>query len=184
MFRLNIMGKPIFIIGGSHHNTLGVIRAFGELGIAKDIVLFIDNSDHIITTTKYVTNERIHRFSSNCEIAELVIQAASKFDSKPVVICCGDPYIDAIDNSSDIISTVCTIPRASHFGGIVEYLDKNRQRDLAIKCGFKLPRKFEIDNVKFPCILKPENSTKGSKNDIAICKSEAELKEYLRATPP
>ena len=181
MFRLNIMGKPIFIIGGSHHNTLGVIRAFGELGIAKDIVLFIDNSDHIITTTKYVTNERIHRFSSNCEIAELVIQAASKFDSKPVVICCGDPYIDAIDNSSDIISTVCTIPRASHFGGIVEYLDKNRQRDLAIKCGFKLPRKFEIDNVKFPCILKPENSTKGSKNDIAICKSEAELKEYLKS---
>lgn len=180
MFRLNIMGKPIFIIGGSHHNTLGVIRAFGELGLAKDIVLFIDNSDHIITTTKYVTNERIHRFSNNCEIAELVIEAASKYDSKPVVICCGDPYIEAIDNSSDIISTVCTIPRASHFGGIVEYLDKNRQRDLAIKCGFELPRKFEIDNVKFPCILKPENSTKGSKNDIAICRSEAELKDYLK----
>lgn len=175
------MGKPIFIIGGSHHNTLGVIRAFGETGLADDIVLFIDDSDRIITKTKYVDKKRIHRFADNSEIAGLVIKAAHKADSKPVVICCGDPYIEAIDKEGDIISKLCYIPRASDIGGIVKFLDKNEQRSLALKCGLILPEKFEIDNVGFPCIIKPENSTKGSKNDISICRSEIELKEYLKS---
>ena len=31
--------NKVIVIGGDHHNTLGVLRAFGEKGIYPDLIL-------------------------------------------------------------------------------------------------------------------------------------------------
>lgn len=66
--------------------------------------------------------------------------------------------------------------------GITIYMDKKYQRNLAVECGLRIPHSLmsgSVQNIlrtneetlttKFPCILKPENSTDGNKSDISIC---------------
>lgn len=179
------MSKPVFIIGGSHHNTLGVIRAFGEKGLQDNIELFISHNDKIITTSRYISKGKIHYFEQNDEIPDLVLEVARTKETKPIIISCGDPYIEVLDRDSSKLNPYCILPHGREAYSICKYLDKDYQRHLAEKTGlimapvYKSSTCIDIEQIEYPCIVKPLNSTKGSKEEIAVYNSESELKDFL-----
>ncbi len=180
------MAKPVFIIGGSHHNTLGVIRAFGEKGLSSNIVLFISSDDKTVSKSRYISRKRLYFFEHEQQLPQMLLKAAQDFEEKPVIICCGDSFIATVDKAGELLSKYFHIPHGHGRSAINVFLDKDRQRKLASDIGLKMarsydPDKTDLNDIDYPCIVKPENSTMGSKDDIAICKSITDLRDYINS---
>ena len=82
------------------------------------------------------------------------------------------------------IKTYClTIINCLWGGNIGQIMNKDIMAFYANKCGFITPRNLQIEEVSFDSykkfILKPLKSIEGSKKDIAIVSTKAELDSYL-----
>ncbi len=186
---MNVNGyTDVIIIGGNHHNTLGVIRALGNK-VAKDKIHLILHGDKRspITRTKYLQNNNIHYIKDCAQITAVILNIVNVIATKPVVICCGDMYISAIDQNFDKLNDYCTLPNANGKAGRINYfLCKEQQSEAAASAGLKSPDHFIIDTKDIllspclPCIIKPENSTKGGKSDIEICRTLDEISQYIQ----
>ena len=106
------------------------------------------------------------------------------------MIACGDHYISTLDNKFDELKEYCILPNAKATQGMINfYLNKENQDKIAISNGLSIP-KFDIVNTEkltecniLPCILKPVNSVKGSKSDIAVCRTHEEIIQYIKEHP-
>ena len=50
----------IVVIGGSHHNTLGVVRSLGEVGLTDKIrLIIVGDSNDFVSRSKYVRKENV-----------------------------------------------------------------------------------------------------------------------------
>lgn len=180
--------NKIIIVGGVHHNTLGVVRSLGEDGLSDSIILLsISTSNSFVCKSKYIRKEHIYKVKSINNIVEKVLSLAKSQKEKPVVICCGDSYISVIDNAYDLLSPYCILPTTGIQGDIAQFLNKETQCVLAEKCGLKVPlhsiikdeEKNDLTRFIYPCIIKPINSITGKKSDIVICLTENDVKTYL-----
>ena len=111
----------------------------------------------------------------------LLKRAAQDFWEKPVIICCGDSFIATVGKAGELLSKYFHIPHGHGTSAINVFLDKDRQRKLASEIGLKWlsllrPDRPDLNDIDYPCIVKPENSTMGSKDDIAVCKSITDLR--------
>jgi carbamoylphosphate synthase large subunit len=77
-------------------------------------------------------------------------------------------------------------PNAGAQGRVSELMDKHYQMDLAKKFGLRVLESeytnavdFSLERVKYPCLIKPLNSTTGSKGDMHVCSRLEELKSAL-----
>ena len=53
--------RHVIIIGGSHHNTLGVIRALGYKGLKNQIHLILEgDSNSFVSKSRYLNNSEIY----------------------------------------------------------------------------------------------------------------------------
>lgn len=177
------MNRKLIIVGGAHHNTLGVIRAIGQAGHAADIELVIERADHSVSKSKYLRRDHIHRFDTVDQIPAIVESLVRGMEQKPVVICCGDPFIDVLD-STPAVAELAVLPHGKAPGDIHRYMSKDLQRRLGVEVGMDMPRQFDSpEAATFPCIVKPLNSTSGSKEEITICRSADELQACLAEAP-
>ena len=49
------MNKNVLVIGsGNHHNTLGVVRALGEIGFDVELIATGNTKKHYVTSSRYV----------------------------------------------------------------------------------------------------------------------------------
>ena len=53
---INNMNKVV-VIGGDHHNTLGVIRGLGERGVNSDLILVVPGSMTYVDASIYVSRK-------------------------------------------------------------------------------------------------------------------------------
>ena len=189
---MNNSDNDVFIIGGNHHNTLGVIRALGEQGLKNKKYLFIESQgDDFVSKSRYIKRDNVYLFNDEKILAQSVVNIAKKSNSRPIVICCGDHYINELDKSYNVLKNYCILPNAdSKQGRISLYLNKERQRELAKKIGLNLPKslymmldKGKLCDVSLPCIIKPVNSIEGGKSDIAICRTKENLESYIIEHP-
>lgn len=74
-------------------------------------------------------------------------------------------------------------------GAVSCLMDKKRQTEIAIDSGLPVIKSqysnapdFCFSQVEYPCMVKPQNSTEGTKGDMRVCENEAELKEALSST--
>lgn len=183
-----ITNTPIIIIGGSHHNTLGVVRALGQKGLKQNIYLILDgNSQSFVAVSRYLKKRNIHIINGDSEITPKIhtILADTEVKIKPVLIACGDRYIAELDRHYDELNKLVHLPHASHTQGVInKLLDKEQQAKAASNIGLMSPR-HEVTTVNdiekpltLPYIIKPIDSTKGSKNDIFICRTKEDIKRY------
>lgn len=180
--------NKIIIIGGVHHNTLGVVRSLGEVGLTDNIILLsVSTDDSFVCKSRYVRKENICVVRDEDSIVTKVLSISKNQKKNPVVICCGDSYIAMIDNAYDLLSPYCILPTTNKQGRIVHFLDKETQCILAEECGLKVPLHFSFEDkekcnlasLPYPCIIKPMNSVVGGKLDIVICSTKDNLEAYL-----
>lgn len=178
----------VAVIGGNHHNTLGVIRSLGEQGINRENihVLLIGNhiaDRNIVSVSKYVLKRNVNHDESYDMIVKWLMELA-KDKIKRVVICCSDGASEVVISNRNILSNNFYLPSIKF--DINYLMEKSVQGKIAMKCGMKIPKctvitcRNHVEWNCFPCITKPLKSIIGAgKYDICIATSQNELHAIL-----
>lgn len=177
------MNKEIIVIGGNHHNTLGVLRSLGEKGLKSLLIVVSDDPKPYIGYSKYIKDIRIVK--SESEISTAMYSLHNSVE-KAIVIACADSISSYLDNNRNILSTDFVLPGSEQEEQITLLMNKNTMMQVAVESGISAPKSWiiypskpDIESVTFPCIVKPLVSKNGSKADIAICEKRCELMDYL-----
>jgi len=175
--------SPI-IIGGNHHNTLGVIRALGYKGIQSLVLLVTDENDPFVSFSKYIL--KCVLLKSKQEIVPYLLNYAKDKNNKIVIISCADYVTSELDNAFDALKDSYFLPTSNKQGMCNHYMKKDIMVKLAHKVGIKCPKSWVVDNrsdinvgMSIPCIVKPLASIYGSKAEIRIIRDKETLYSYL-----
>lgn len=174
---------PIVVIGGIHHNTLGVIRSLGFAGFSDIKLILVGYEADFVSRSKYIKKQNVFKIESDTQLPEVLLKIGKESATKPVVICSSDTSISIIDQNFDELSKYLVLPNAKNKQGEINRLmSKEVQSQIANECGFDIPESIRSTDVEafkrwstFPCIVKPAESINGSKSDIKICHTSDEL---------
>lgn len=183
------MNSRIIIIGGLHHNTLGVIRSLGEAGITKERlkVIIVEerwSEPNIISESRYVDKNIITYLGSYNDITPWLLKYKI-IDERSCIICCSDGSAENVMKNATILNEWYNIPSTSMDAEIL--MSKSAQNEIAIRSGFNVPESIvvkknqrEISWVSYPCITKPLKSIEGAgKADIIVINKEEELQRAV-----
>jgi D-aspartate ligase len=183
MEKIEIQNKVI-VFGGSHHNTLGVVRALGEKGIRPYV--FISNKsldDSLVLKSKYVKKGWIYKSEDEC--LRNIIANFTSDEKKTIIISTSDSVTSLLDLNFDQLTVNFIIPNGGIQGKLTNLMNKVAMNNLARDVGFNIAESWVINNVEeydriiFPCITKPLKSISGSKSDIRICYTKDELMKFV-----
>lgn len=172
------------IIGGNHHNTLGVIRALGFKGIQSTVLLIAEEEKPYVSYSKYI--QECVLLKEKKDIVPYLLNHAQALSDKAVILSCADFVTSELDNAFDTLKDKYYLPTAGEQGVCNHYMDKDTMAELAMKVGMGIPQSWIVENGRYnisemtvPCIVKPLASIYGSKAEIKICRTEEQLKNYL-----
>lgn len=182
------MNNSVVVIGGLHHNTLGVLRSLGIAGIKDTLLILIGHGLDFISRSKFIKKKNIIKLDSDNELLDLLLKIGPEFTSKPVVISSSDSSIAVIDNHYETLKKFFLLPNANDCQGeINKLMDKCGQNKIAEQCGLIFPETIQGNSENdmaswntYPSIIKPIESILGSKADIKICNNKNELTESIR----
>jgi len=180
-----MLDKKVIIWGVDDYNTLGLFRELGKYNIDITFIVF-QGVRHCATLSKYCTNY--------IEIATLDDGLKYLFENfrdehkKTVIINSNDLIAEYLDQNREILSKYFVVPGTTSPGLLSKLNDKVMMTKIAQELGFDVPKSIEckwnsnIDDVEFPCLLKPTHQTLGKYNEFKfkVCKSMSALKNTLR----
>lgn len=174
----------IIVIGGDHHNTLGVIRALGEKGIYPEAMIVTRKGKTFVGKSKFISG--LHVVGHDSEIVPYILSNMKQEGAKPIIICCHDGASSEIDIHADELKPWFILPGADEQGRITKLMNKKVMSDMAVACGFSIPMTIypeqitmSFNKIPLPCIVKPLVSKNGTKEDIKICYGSKETKDAI-----
>lgn len=172
--------NKVILIGGNHHNGLGLVRSFGVNGINPyGIIIGNDAEKGFCRKSKYWKNTWAVKTSH--EAVEILVREFSNEKLKPVVIPYSDGASAIIDRNLNVLSYYFKLPSIKgKEGAIFELMNKQKQIDFAKHYNIKILKAVILEeenfeqqlNLEFPLIIKPVLSVEGHKSDITICSLE------------
>ena len=173
------MEQNVIVIGGNHHNTLGVIRSLGYKGIFPYVLLITENKKPYVCCSKYIKQYIV--LSNANEIVCQLLTLKDIFADKPVIISCADIVTAELDSHQSLLEDYYYLPVG--MGDIVQIMNKEKMSQIARDCGMLTPRNIQLNDVDFnddrQYIIKPLKSIEGAKSDIAIVRNRMDLDDYL-----
>lgn len=167
-----MLDRRVIIVGGDHHNTLGVVWAMHEAGIRPFVIVLSELERPFVATSRYLEGSVvIHHMDV---LLPTLTGQARRSSVKPVVICCHDAMAALLDEHSEELSKYAIIPCGKSPGSLKKWMDKVQMGALAESCGLNVP-----PATGFPCIVKPRLSLSGSKDWIRVCRDADQLNECL-----
>ncbi len=177
------MSQEVIVIGGCHHNILGVIRSLGEKGLRPLVIIETKEHYPYVAKSKYIKQCWIVK--NEMEVLDVLHQEAGKHGKKPVVIACADNLSSLLDMHYEELSQHYALPGAKEQGRITRLMDKEVMGELAAEVGLLVPRSVATDTsvdeeleVPLPWIIKPLVSKNGVKADIVRIYAPKEWTEY------
>lgn len=180
--------NKVILIGGNHHNGLGLARSFGVNGIKPYGVIVGEGAEHgFVRKSKYWAKTWV--IKSDDEIVEFLLNAFQNEKEKPVVIPYSDGAAEEIDLNLDRLKEHFLLPSiGGQQGKIAELMDKQKQVEFAQTYGIPMAKSCVVDlsdirlpeDMIYPCIVKPVVSAEGEKSDIRKCDTETQTVEYLQ----
>lgn len=185
----------VVVVGGSHNNTLWVIRSLGMAGYHPTVIVACDRKKSFVTHSKYIRRAFVVRTDE--EIFE-VLHSRLHFEARTTVFTSSDGAAACLDRHFDELSDHYDLFNcAGQQGKLSRWMDKSVMVEQAVKSGFTIPQSEHVDleritdesfaRLPFPCIVKPLKSSEGHKTDFRICddrnmlcKAFAELKSSCR----
>lgn len=179
-----LVNQPI-VIGGNHHNTLGVIRSLGYRGINPIVLLITEETKPYVSYSKYISNCTL--LKSKQEIVPYLLERNKEQTGKEVIISCADFVTSELDNAYDLLCGFYYLPTAKAQGVCNHFMDKDTMADLAVNSGISIPKSWIVEpgkvvnyaDITVPCIVKPLASIYGSKAQIKIIHDSKPLVSYL-----
>lgn len=177
--------NKIIVFGGSHHNTLGVIRALGEKGL-RPYLIVVSEKDSFVTKSRYI--KKFWIVDDENKGIKILLDNFNEENLKPVLICTSDTASSSVDLVCDELLKKFFVPNAKFLKGrITNFMDKSIQAALAIKHGFSIPKSIVMNSmdvfdnsILFPVIIKPLKSINGSKSDIQVCSNRNEFDSAMK----
>lgn len=178
------MESRAIILGGSHHNTLGLIRSLGRAGLRPFVLLHDGNAESYVLRSRYVGDYAV--VPNEAAIIPFLMERKSPRE-KAVIFCASDGAASVIDSRRDELTDAYYLPGCERQGEVNRLMDKGEMARLAKECGLRVPASVEMDTdhpvfdgIRFPCIVKPMRSVAGSKLDIAVCSDRDQLLSCLQ----
>ena len=179
------MNEIPIIIGGNHHNTLGVVRALGFKGIHSLVLLITNEEKPYVASSKYIDKCVILKYKQ--EIVPFLLNHAKSIQNKEVIVSCADFVTSELDASFNQLKEYYYLPTAKEQGVCNHYMDKDTMAALAEQVGIGIPNSWiveentelDVQKVTIPCIVKPLASIYGSKAEIRILRNKDSLAQYL-----
>lgn len=186
---MSTLNKQLYsvVIGGIHHNTLGVVRSLGEKHISIKLIV-IDpalKKRNFITVSKYVKNKDVLIVNSSLSALDKLLEI-KKDGIKRTIVCCSDDSAELIANHYHTLKDFYYCPHAGKTSNLA--FSKKFQFSIASSLKISVPnfclfnKNDSVDWNKFPCITKPERNgldLKTHKSDIFVCNNIAELKDAI-----
>lgn len=173
----------VFILGGDHYNTYGVVRSLGEKGIISNVAIIGTHSnDSFVLKSKYI--EMGDAFIEKDESINFLISNASKF-CKNILICCCDDAEELVMDHYKELRELFVLPICDSIESQKAFMNKSVITKLAEGHGLTTPNTWKAVNrqipdvITYPCITKPETSTSGRKSDIVKCRNREELENVI-----
>lgn len=181
------LNRPdVIIIGGNHHNPLGVVRSFGVNGIRPyGIIVVGKDKNSFVTKSRYW--KKTWLASTDAEAIEIMKNEFSDQNQKPVVIPCSDSIAMEIDLQLDELKERFILPSmGERQGAIAALMDKHKQVEFCEKNGLLMAKSWIIDlrnnkwpeDINYPVFFKPVTSAEGVKLDIRRCDDKEEAQKY------
>jgi predicted ATP-grasp superfamily ATP-dependent carboligase len=173
----------VYVVGGDHHNGLGLARIFGLNGVEVRSLVAGDCKKSFLRKSKYVSESLVFPTEKN---AYDYLSKLPECDLKPFIIPYSDTSALELDKRLDEFKDRYYVPSINNTQGeIARLMDKQNQYAFAKSAGIRMAYTVtadikaeshpELDRMPFPCIIKPVISAEGHKRDIAICKDRDEL---------
>lgn len=176
----------VFVFGGDHHNTIGVIRCLGQANPDIELIAIVrGNKKNCLTLTcKYVSE--VYTVATQQEGLDILLNKRIE-GGKQVLICSSDGAAEIVDKHLKELMPYYYLQNANQQAGRIKYyMDKEHITSLAEACGFTVPKSFVINigddipkNMFYPCITKPLISIDGHKSDIITCRDNHSLLKAL-----
>ena len=178
--------NKVVIVGGNHHNGLGLARSFGRFGI-EVISVVIDEkiTKSFLKKSKYVKESIVFRTEKE---AFDFIKNAYRFEEKAFIIPYSDGAAEELDKRVIEFNEEFFIPSINNRNGeIVHLMDKDVQYKFAESNSIKMAKTCVVDlcgdvdtsPLPLPLILKPVLSAEGDKKDIRVCKNSEDTNHAI-----
>lgn len=165
----------VIIVGGTHHNTLSMVRSYGEAGYSVDLILTDGREDSYVLKSKYINSSYVVKSDE-----EALSYIKDNYETG-YIISCSDGIAMTLDLHYNELKSRFSFFNCGEQGRLSSYMDKMTQTEIAKNIGFMVPYSQvyysgETPNstVVYPCIVKPLASVYGGKK-IRICNTPAEL---------
>ncbi len=177
------MDNKIIIVGGSHHNTLGLIRSLGKQGYPITVLLEHCRLDWCsLRFSRYIT--KLYHMDELEDILDILHKDYWDEASKPIILCSSDASICFLDSHYDELKDHFFIFNINGRQGMVNhFMHKWNTFPIAEKSGFSVIRSCQAKtladipkDIHFPCMIKGNSSIASTKTDMSICANEEELK--------
>lgn len=179
------MKNKVIIFGGNHHNTLGLVREFGENEIKPyGIILGEANHKNFTIASKYWN--KVILVNTPQDGIEVLIRDFVCAESPAVIIASADATAAVIDENYNELKKYFYLPGFAEGGRVHELMNKENQVEYARTLGAEmihsdsltLDAYYEVSK-QYPIILKPVTSIEGKKTDIRIADSEEDERQYI-----
>lgn len=182
--------QTTIVIGRNYTSRLGMIRALGLIGCDVHVIKTNGNGKDPDAYSKYVSG---YHYAPQPD-KELLIQKirliGSKCREKVVIVPVDDYAASTIDEHLDELKSHFLMPNIHmRQGAIVDIMDKDIQKELAIKSGLNVARGWVLDirngdysipaDLTYPCFPKPQISFMGNKRCMKRCDNEADLRRII-----
>ncbi len=175
------------VIGNDHYNTLNVIRSLGKANIRVFAVIISNKKKSFVLKSRYVNKGYIIK-ELDCR---WLIEKFADNNIKIPIISSADSVASDLDLNLSLLSQYFVVPSIGNTQGLLtKMMNKEIQSQYAKNIGFDVPVSISVDtqkyntlninNIHYPCIIKPEESIGGSKNDFRICSNKEQLLQALQ----
>ena len=178
--------NEVIIIGGDHHNTLAIIRCLGINKVPFKVIIHGNEETKkniAVLYSKYIKQFYIVKNDVNSIYKELL---NNKSINTQYIITCSDLAQYTIDKYYKELSKYYFIPGFKNKPGLVcNLMNKFEQKRWAEENNILMAKSWLITknnevfhiptDLKYPCIVKPNISAFGKKDDIRIFNNNEEL---------
>lgn len=182
-------GKIDFILfGEGNYNTLGVLHCMAAKGI--DVFLLLIGSGKRLLHGEVLGYSKYARYGYSVlderEGLEWLLAHQSDFPQGTIIYPTSDTAETLLDAHYDELSAHFHFPHCGKQGEVTRLMEKNVQTALAAQHGIRTLQSLytnnaacDLNEVTYPCMVKPLISISGSKGDMRVCANRDELDEAL-----
>ena len=181
---MNTIKNKVLVCGSDNLTSLGIIRELGSHNIPFTFLAL--GKCQVVTKSIYCKD--IIQLKNLDDCLRYLKENYNRETYKPILIFSSDRLAHTLDNKQDEFSKKYILPCTSIPGNLKYYINKFNMQTLAREIGITcldsklLTKTSSIDDIEYPCFIKPCFETPGHYNEFKykICNNEKELRKVLK----